>query len=70
MADGSRKHPYANALNTAGTKQAKAMGFASVLTVGNGAALKGKKRHHKGKGKKRVGVAVVSTGWASSPTCL
>ena len=39
-------------------KQTKAIGFASILTIGEDAMPKGKKHHGKGKGKKRAGVAV------------
>ena len=35
-------------------KQAKPMGFASIMTVGEGAVVEGNKHHNKGKGKKRA----------------
>ena len=38
------------------------MGFASVMTIGNEVAPKGKKCSYKGEGKKRAGVAGVPTG--------
>ena len=60
--DRSQKHPSANALDMACTKQAEAMGFASTTTIGDEATPKGKKHYNQGKGKKRVGVAVASIG--------
>ena len=60
--DVSQRHPSANALDAACTEQAKAMGFASIMTVGNEPAPKGKKYYNQGKGKKRPRVAVASVG--------
>ena len=61
MANGSQSRPYTNALDAACTEQAKAIGFASVLTIGEDAVPKSYKCHGKGKGKKRAGVAAAST---------
>ena len=62
MVDGSRRHPSANALDAACTKQAEAMGFASIITVGREASVKGKKCCYHRKGKKRAGVSAASGG--------
>ena len=43
-------------------KQAKSMGFASVMTIAKGAILQGNECHNRGKGKKGAGVTVVSEG--------
>ena len=67
MADGSQRHLSTITLDVACTNQAKAIGFASIITIGNEAALKGKKYHSKGKGKKRDGVAAASMGMGIQP---
>ena len=54
MADGSQRHPSTNNLDDASTGKAKAVGFASILTVDQEAAPKKKKPHTKGKGNKRL----------------
>ena len=41
---------------------AEAIGFASILSIGDDAVPKGYKCHGKGKGKKRAGVTAVSAG--------
>ena len=41
-------------------KQTEPIGFASMVTIGEGAMAQDKKHHSKGKGKKGAGVAVVS----------
>ena len=46
----------------AGIKEAKTMGFASILSIVDDAMLKSKKHNGKGKGKKRAGVVMVSLG--------
>ena len=43
------------------------IGFASILTISEDIVPKGKKLHGKGKGKKRAGVAAVSTGAGIQP---
>ena len=58
--EGSQRCPSVNTLGVACTEQTKAIGFASILTIGKDAAPKGKKRHGKVKGKKRARVATVS----------
>ena len=62
MADGSQRHPSANALDIACAEQAEAIGFASILTIGEDAAPKSQKCHGKGNGKNRAGVAAASIG--------
>ena len=59
VADGSRSHPSANNLDDASAGQAKAVGFASILTMDQDVASKKKKPYAKGKGKKRLQVATV-----------
>ena len=49
-------------MDVAYAKQNEAMGFASIMTISNEAAPKGKKCQNKGKGKKRAVVAVASVG--------
>ena len=39
--DNSQGYPSANALDMACTEQAKAIGFTSIMTIGNEATLKG-----------------------------
>ena len=67
MAYESQRCPLANALDAACHKQTKAKGFASIMTIGNKAALISKKCCNKGKGKKRVGVAAASVGADDQP---
>ena len=62
MADGSLRCTSANALDMACIKQAKVIGFASILTISEDTAPKRWKHHGKGKGKKRAGVVVASAG--------
>ena len=64
MVDGSQRHLSANALDMACTKQAQAIGFASILTIGEDAMPKSWKCHGKGKG---AGVAVASAGVGVQP---
>ena len=59
MADVSRRHPSANNLDDASARQAKAVGFASVLTMDQDDKFNKTKPHPKGKGKKRLRVATV-----------
>ena len=60
--DESWRHLSANALDMACTKQAEAIGFACILTIGEDATPNSWKHHGKGNGKKRAGVAVASVG--------
>ena len=62
VAHGSQSHPSAIALDWACAEQAEAIGFASILTIGEEAVSKAKICHSKGKGKKKAGVAVASSG--------
>ena len=62
MVDGSLRCLSTSALDVTCTKQAKAIRFASIMTIGNEASPKGKKCHGKGKGKRRAGVAMASMG--------
>ena len=59
MADGSRRHPSTNNLDDASARQAKAVGFASILTMDQDTASKKTKPHTKGKGRRRLRVATV-----------
>ena len=52
MADGSQRHPAANAMDLACAEQDESMGLASIMTISNGAIVQGKKFHNKGKGRK------------------
>ena len=65
--DGSRRHLSANDLDVACTEQAKAIGFASILTIGEDVTPKSWKCHGKRKGKKRAGVAEASMGVGAQP---
>ena len=67
MAHRSRRHPLDNALNSASTEQAKPIGFASVVTIVEGAAVQGTKCHNKDKGKRRAVVAVALVGVGIQP---
>ena len=67
VVDGGQRHASANILDVACEEQAKAIGFASILTIGKDAALKSWKCHGKGKGKNRAGVAVASMGVGIQP---
>ena len=68
-ADGSQSLPSTNALDAACAKQAKAMGLASIMIIGNEAAPKGKKYHYQGKDKKMAGVALHLRGQMQSLIC-
>ena len=57
MVDGSKKCPSTNALDDSCTRQAKIIGFASVLTIDQDTFSKRWKHLSKGKGKKRARVA-------------
>ena len=59
--------PSTNALDVACTEQNEAIGFASILTIGEDAAPKSKKRHGKGEENKKAGVAAVSVGPGFQP---
>ena len=67
MVDGSQRCLSANALDVACVEQAKAMGFASILTIGQDTVPKSWKCHSNGKAKKRAGVAVASAGVVIQP---
>ena len=51
-------------MDAACAKQAKAIGFASVLTIGDNTEPKSWKHHGKGKGKKKARVAMALVGVA------
>ena len=59
MADGSRRRLSGSNLDDMSAGQAKAVGFASVLTMDQDNMSKKTKPHMKGKGKKRLRVATV-----------
>ena len=65
--DRSQRCRSANTLDIAYTKQAEAIEGASIMAIGDGAALRAKKYYGKGKGKKRVGVAEASVGASVQP---
>ena len=60
VVDGSQRCQSANALDMACAEQAKAIGFANILTVGKDAASKNWKCHGKGKCRKRARMAATS----------